>query len=105
MIEDRIAEVGIDGELKLFVRPARTSFARIHRAKRKIRWNEARRRLLGPAPAEWSYVEGFGEILAAAADEYRVRLRLTPATIWSNISDELKSLLQAPRREAPSPER
>jgi hypothetical protein len=32
----------------------------------------------------------FRQILAAAADEYGVRLRLTPKTIWTHIPEEVR---------------
>jgi hypothetical protein len=94
MISDRIAEIGIDGALRLYVRPARTSFTHIYRAGKDISWDPSNRRLLSPRPVEWSYLQGFNQILAATAEEYGVRLQLTPATIWSNISDELKAVIQ-----------
>jgi hypothetical protein len=42
--------------------------------------------LVSPVPRERTYPMWFRQILAAAADEYGVRLTLMPETIWRNVS-------------------
>jgi hypothetical protein len=95
MIEDRIVSVEIDGDGKLRVAPATKDFALIYRAAMEVGWDPIRRCLVSPQPREWTYPMWFRQILAAAADEYGVRLRLTPETLWTNISDEARLEMSA----------
>jgi hypothetical protein len=90
MTNDIIAEVGIDDEGRLYISPAASSFALIYRAAMGVNWDSSNRRLFSPRPREWSYSDWFKQIVSAAADEYGVRLRLTPETTWSNIPQILK---------------
>ena len=57
-------------------------------------WNFA---VVSPQPKEWTYPMWFRQILAATADEYGIQLRLTPETVWTNISDEMRSEMSAGR--------
>ena len=97
MTEDRIVSVEIDGDGKLCVTPATKDFALIYRAAMEVGWDPIRRCLISPQPREWSYSMWFRQILAAAADEYGVRLRLTPETIWTHIPDEVRLEMSAGR--------
>ena len=73
MTDDTIAEVGIDEEGRLYVRPSTQSFEHIWRAAMQVNWDVAQHRLFGPRPREWSYVDWFRKIVAALADEYDTR--------------------------------
>lgn len=86
MTEDRIVSVEIDGEGRLCVTPQNEDFASIYRAAMEVGWDPVRRCLVSPVPREWTYPMWFRQILAAAADEYGVRLTLMPETIWRNVS-------------------
>lgn len=97
MTEDRIVSVEIDGDGKLCVTPATKDFALIYRAATEVGRDPVRRCLVSPQPKEWTYPMGFRQILAATADEYGVRLRLTPETLWTNIPDELRLEMSAGR--------
>lgn len=90
-----IEEVGIDLQGKIYVRPARTSFTHIYRAAMEVHWEGSRRQLQSPVPRAWTHEQWFSQILAAAADEYGIQLKLTPDTIWWNVPDELRAHLQA----------
>ncbi len=90
MPEDTIAEVGIDNVGRLYVRPSTISFDHIWRAAMEVNWDPSERRLFGSKPREWSYADWFGQMLAAAADEYGARLRLTSKTVWSNVPDPIR---------------
>jgi hypothetical protein len=92
MRTDKIAEVGIDAEGSLWVKPASTTFPYIYREGREVRWDARRLRLYSPKPREWSYVDWFHQIRDAAR-EHGVELALGPATSWSGISPELRQLL------------
>jgi len=95
MTEDTIAEVGIDQEQRLFVRPTSEAFPQIYRAAMGIDWDQEEEYLFAPAPKDWTYVNWFNQIIWAAADEYGVWLRLTPDTVWSGVSDELCAEIQS----------
>jgi hypothetical protein len=91
MTQDTIVEVGIDEEQRLFVTPSSMAFPHIWRAAMEVHWDDEQKRLHSPVPREWTYVDWFNQIIWAAADEYGVWLRLTPETVWSGISDDLRA--------------
>jgi hypothetical protein len=95
---DTIDEVGIDGEERLHVRPSSVSFEHIYRAALEVNWDAERRRLYSPKPREWSYLRWFEQIVAAAADEYRVQLKVRQDTIWSDVPDELRAAISSAGR-------
>ncbi len=95
MTEDAISEVGIDSEGRLYVRPSSVSFEYIYRAAMEVNWDAKERRLFSPRPREWTYADWFRQIVAAAADEYGIRLKLTIETTWSNIAEPLKNEIEA----------
>ncbi|WP_162806807.1 hypothetical protein [Sphingosinicella terrae] len=95
MNTDTIAEVGIDEEGRLYVRPSTHAFQQIWRAAMEVNWDESERRLFGPRPREWSYVDWFRQIVAAPADEYGTRLSLTPETAWTNVPASLRAEIEA----------
>lgn len=97
MTEDNIASVEIDRNGKLCVTPATKDFALIYRAAMEVGWDPIRRCLVSPQPREWTYPMWFRQIVAAAADEYGVRLRLTPETIWTHVPDEVRLEISAGR--------
>jgi hypothetical protein len=87
---DSIAEVGIDAQERLYVRPAAATFPYIYREAREVHWEPAVGRLHSPKPREWSYARWFQQIIEAA-DAYGQPLRLTASTVWVNIPNELKT--------------
>ena len=89
MRTERIAEVGMDDEGKVFVRPVSGSFEYIYRAGMEIYWNESTKRLSHPAQRDWSPARWVRQIVAAMASEYHVLLELTDETVWSNVSHDL----------------
>jgi hypothetical protein len=93
MKEEAIVEVGIDADERLYLRPSNTSFDYIYRAGMEVNWDAEQKRLFSPKPREWTYLQWFNQITAAAAGEHGVRLRLTPATVWSNVPDQLKAMI------------
>lgn len=93
MNEEPVSEVGIDEQGSLYLRPLNTSFEYIYRAGKEVQWGPERKLLVGPKPKEWSYVRWFEQIIAAAAEEYGVRLTLTPATVWSNVPTDLRAAI------------
>ena len=98
MEEDLILEIGIDDEGKLWVRPQSVSFDMIFRSGMEVHWDGERKRLFSPKPREWTYLRWFEQIVAAAADEYGVSLKLTPTTVWRNVPEDLKDAIQTSSR-------
>lgn len=94
MAQENIAEVGIDEVGRLYVRPTSTSFDYIYRAAMEVKWDAANRRLSSPKPREWTYLDWFKQIVAAAADEYGTALRVTPDTGWTDVPAELQDEIE-----------
>jgi hypothetical protein len=94
VVEEQIIEVGIDHDGKLYIRPREQTFPYIYRAAMDVRWDPNRGVLFAPKPREWSYLDWFRHILAAVGDEYGVRLRIGTTTVWSDVPDLLRSLIE-----------
>lgn len=94
MDQDSIAEVGIDELGRLYVRPMSTSFDYVYRARMDVNWDAATCRLLSPKPRQWTYLDWFKQIIAAAAGEYRTALRLTPDTRWTDVPADLRTEIE-----------
>jgi hypothetical protein len=88
---EEIAEVGIDGEERLYVKPVSCDFSHIYRAAMQISWSPEGKFLYSPKPSEWSYLKWYGQILGAAKDEYGISLVITESTSWLGIGDDLKN--------------
>jgi hypothetical protein len=91
MRDEEIVGVEIDDEGRLLVTPAVRTFDFIFRSAMEVHWDPIRRCLFSPKPREWTYPMWFRQIVAAAADEYGVRLRLTEQTAWTNVPADLQS--------------
>jgi hypothetical protein len=86
-----IAEIGIDGAERLYVKPVSYDFSHIYRAAMEVHWSPEGKFLYSPKPREWSYLKWYGQILGAAKSEYRVSLLVTENTRWVGIGDDLKN--------------
>jgi hypothetical protein len=93
MQRDCIAEVGIDGERRLFVRPGKAKFPHIYREAMDVHWDASRGVLHSPAPRDWSYIRWFQQIIAAAAEQ-SYDLRLAHSTLWSNVSSDIRAEIE-----------
>jgi len=93
MESDDIAEIRIDGAGRLCVVPERADFAYIYRAAMEVHWDEQGKFLYSPPPKEWSYVQWFQQIIAAAKDEYGCFLSITPRTQWRSVKPDLKEAI------------
>jgi hypothetical protein len=93
METDLIAEIRIDSQLRLCVRPATAAFPLIYRAAMEVHWDDKGRYLFSPAPREWSYARWFQQILAAVRDEYGYVLVVNNQTSWHGISSSDKSTM------------
>jgi hypothetical protein len=95
MLKDTIAEIGIDDAGRLYVRPASRSFEHVYRAAMEVYWDASNGWLFSPKPREWTYVDGFKQIVAAAADEYGTALNVTSDTAWSNVPTSLQAQIES----------
>ena len=93
MASDRIVKIEIDDRGRLCVTPDSFAFEHIYRAAMEVHWDNDDRFLYSPKPREWSYEQWFGQIVDAAKDEYGCDLRITPETLWENVSSEIKEKL------------
>lgn len=98
MIEDAIAEVGINTKGGLYIRPETAKFPLIWREVMEVRWDPPRERLFGPPPREWSYERWFRQLVDAAW-EYGVTLRLHAGSVWVNVPTELRVRIEATAAE------
>ena len=87
---EEIAEIGIDGAERLYVKPVSHDFSHIYRAAMQVHWSPEGRFLYSPKPREWSYLKWYGQILGAAKSEYGVSLLVTENTNWVGVGDGLK---------------
>jgi len=89
MNRDEIAEIEIDGKGRLLVKPRTCRFPFIYREAMEVHWDNEANYLYSPPPREWSYVQWFKQILAAAREQ-SCDLYLSKGTAWSGISEALK---------------
>jgi hypothetical protein len=95
MQTDTIAEIAVDEKGRLCVRPATTEFPLIYRAAMQVGWDSQGRFLFSPVPTEWSYVDWFKQIAAAARDEYGCALVITKQTSWRGVEPALQIAILA----------
>jgi hypothetical protein len=91
MLDEVIAEIGVDDQGALYVRPEQSSFPLIYRAGAEIGWDASRARLFSAAARQWSYARWLSQIVEAVVDEYGVRLRLATSTSWTNVPEDLRA--------------
>jgi len=97
--EVAIAEVGLDDERRVFVRPAEGDFEHVYRAGMEVCWDKASRRLSHPQPPrDWTPVRWFQQIVAAVAGEYGVLLKLTAHSDWIAVPTDLRTAIEAEAR-------
>jgi hypothetical protein len=94
MLEDWITCVEIDPDGRLRVRPQTVDFSQIYRAAMEVNWEPASRTLYSPKPREWTYPMWFTQIVAAALDEYGVRLSLSVETNWVNVPGDVRTEIE-----------
>ena len=91
--KDLIAEIGIDSEERLFVRPTKKSYPMIYRDAAEVHWDADKGVLYSPKPREWSYTDWFKHILCVA-DPSCDGLYLNGQTKWSQIPQPLRSEIE-----------
>jgi hypothetical protein len=89
--EVAIAEVEVDAEQGVFVRPTERDFEYVYRAAMEVYWDRQTRRLYHPRRLRgWTPVQWFQQIIAAVADEYGVALKLNAQTVWVAVRTDLR---------------
>ncbi|MBT1445691.1 hypothetical protein KJI95_14345 [Shewanella sp. JM162201] len=88
-MEDRIEEIGIDEEERLYVKPSNATFPMIYREAMEVHWNSERCYLYGAKPRKWGYLEWFQQIIRAASEQ-GCKLKVTQSVSWVNVPGELQ---------------
>ena len=101
MIEEKIAEIGVDELDRVYIKPLSQSFEQIYRAAMQIHWDDAQQYLCSPEinleTGKWTHIQWFQQIIDSVADEYGVHLVHTSNTIWLGVSETLKARMKAAR--------
>jgi hypothetical protein len=89
-----LSKVALDEKGWLRLYPAGESYERIYRAAAGVNW-EAEGFLHAREPGEWTYLTYFRQILSAVASEYGDHLKLSPATEWLQVPEELRRAIES----------
>ena len=93
---DQISSIGIDDQGSLWVKPSTSVFPYIYREAMEVKWDSEQLYLFSPKPREWSHLEWFQQIKAAAREQ-GVELITGPTTQWSNIDSPLRRAIESQR--------
>jgi hypothetical protein len=91
--QDTIAEIGIDGNGGLYVKPSNKTFPYMYREALEVSWAVKHSRLYSPPPRKWSHLNWFQHICQAAKVQ-GCDLSITQDTDWSNISSDLREEIE-----------
>ncbi len=87
---DKILEIGIDSQERLYIKPKSAHFDLIYRTATEVHWDAGGLFLFSPKPREWTYLDWYKHIVDVVNKECSYKLVLTEKTIWTNIPDDLK---------------
>lgn len=90
MTTDKIFEIGIDKQERLFIKPETQTFEYIYRAAAEVGWDNKAKVLFSPMPRVWNYYMWYRHIIDIVKNEYGCILNVTVETKWTNIPHELK---------------
>lgn len=93
MHSDDIAEIGINHLDQLFVKPKTAIFPYVYREAMEVHWDANAMVLYSPKPREWSYLQWFQQIIAAAKEQ-GTSLIITTSTQWSNVPKALRQEIE-----------
>lgn len=88
--KDKILEVGIGKDARLYVRPESENFSFIYRAGCEVNWDESQNILWASKRGDWSYAQWFSQILGAVKTEYGIILQLDANVKWTNIPEKIQ---------------
>jgi hypothetical protein len=90
MKTDQIAEIGIDEQERLYIKPSTARFDFIYRTATEVHWDASGLFLFSPKPRAWTYLDWYLHIVHVVNIDCGYQLKLSDVTIWTNISKELK---------------
>ncbi len=90
MIDHCIAQICLEKDTRLIIRPESGSFPHIYRAGLSVYWDEAGSFLFTVVDDKKKLLECYKRIEKAVREEYGSALRITERTVWTNISAEGK---------------
>ena len=90
MRQDKIQEIGIDSEERLYIKPTIEKFTMIYRSTAEIHWDTTGLFLYSPKPREWSYLDWYKHIVSLIQTDCDCQLVLVEETKWINIDKNLK---------------
>jgi hypothetical protein len=93
-----VSEIRINEFGELFVKPSVNpdNVCRfVYRAAMEVDWDEESQSFICPAPREWSYLDWYKQVLAAAVSEPGILLKVTNTTAWINIPRELQEQISS----------
>jgi len=85
---DSIAEIGIDEQNCLYLRPSSAAFPCVCRLQAEVYWEPASHHVHCQKQCEWTYMECFQHIMHCAMLQ-SYDLQLTPRTVWTNVPARL----------------
>lgn len=94
----QIAEIGLDSQRHLFVRPSvddADAFTFVWRDASGVRWSPKLQVLHALEPERWNVTALYQKILVAIRREYGTKLLITRDTRWSGIPHELRTAIEA----------
>jgi len=87
---DKILEIGIDSQERLYIKPKSARFDLIYRTATEVHWDASGLFLFSPKPREWAYLDWYKHIADVVNNECGYRLILCDETTWANIPEKLK---------------
>lgn len=90
MKTDYIAEIGIDEQKRLYLRPSSTAFPSVCRLCAEVYWEPTSHHIHCRKRREWTYMECFQHIMHCAMLQ-SYELQITPHTVWTNVPANLSA--------------
>ena len=98
-----IAEVTIDRDGRMLLKPADTLFDDLHMAGAwGFRWDAPTQSLAIPQPREWTYRDWFDHVVKIISSQYGVLLKLSPQTRWTSVPSSVRDEIEGPAQSSSS---
>ena len=96
MRDELIAQVTLDGDGRLLLKPADTLFCDLHTAGAwGFRWDDPTSSLAVPLPTEWSYRDWFDHVVKVIGREYGIHLKVGRDTQWISVPASVRADIEA----------
>ena len=89
-----IAEIRLENDSKLIVKPVTGAFPYIYRAGLSVYWDDAGQYLYTDLFQGQSLPGGFKRLAKAAQEEYNIILKITDRTVWEGIPTAVRGMPQ-----------